>query len=176
MAIFCGRFFILPRTLQAKINETSTKLESLSETFIYKRYSLRIFVRDVTTESSDYSFPVTIFVWRCVANRRRLGVYELQRGKYQDSTLVFYRDRVVYVWHKGQRISHRRMAEFGWFLEGSKREETVVNYTDPEALCSGNMAGISPEAESIPTLPRRNRCLACSGNRRQNRASFLQCS
>lgn len=49
----------------------------------------------------------------------------------------------------------------------------MVNYTDPEALCSGNMAGISPEAESIPTLPRRNRGLACSGNRRQNRAPFL---
>lgn len=49
----------------------------------------------------------------------------------------------------------------------------MVNYTVPEALCSGNMAGISPEAESIPTLPRRNRGLACSGNRRQNRAPFL---
>lgn len=60
MAIFCGRLFVLPRTLHAKINETSTKLKSLSETFIYKRYSLRIFVR--SNLSSDYSFPVTIFV------------------------------------------------------------------------------------------------------------------
>ena len=59
---------------------------------------------------------------------------------------------------------------------GREGGETIVNYTDPEALRSGNMAGISPEAESIPTLPRRNRGLVCSANHRQNRASFLQCS
>lgn len=58
----------------------------------------------------------------------------------------------------------------------SKAGDDSENYTDPEAVRFGNMAGISPEAESIPTLPRGDRGLACSGNRRQNRTSFLQCS
>lgn len=73
------------------------------------------------------------------------------------------------------RVSHGGTTGFGSFLEGCRRVETIVNYTDPEARF-GNMAGISPEAESVPTLPRSDRGLVCSGNRRQNRASFLQCS
>lgn len=56
------------------------------------------------------------------------------------------------------RVSYSGTTGFGSFLEGCRRVETIVNYTDPEARF-GNMAGISPEAESVPTLPRSDRGL-----------------